>query len=43
MPGPERGLCNSGQVAHARTHRIVAYVTQQSYRLIYSHWGPPAH
>lgn len=30
MPGPEYWLRNSGQVAHTRTHRIVAYVIQQA-------------
>ena len=30
MPGPELWLCNSGQVDHSRTHRIVAYVIRHS-------------
>jgi hypothetical protein len=35
-------LCNSGQVAYGRTHRIVAYVTRLAQSaLIYTHWVPP--
>lgn len=30
MPGPELLLCNSGQIDHPRTHRIVAYVIRKA-------------